>query len=272
MRQPGEKVRVVITGKGGVGKTTLTALLAHCFARKGRTVLAVDGDPQQNLAPALGLGDREVQSIVPLSGRKEYIAEKIGAVPGRGGFIILNPDTADVVDRFSYPAGERIRLLVMGGVKNAGSGCLCPEYTLLSTVLRNAKYLPGDVVLLDTPAGLEHFGRAIAQGFSIALVVTDMSFNALAVARELCRLAHQCGIPRIVLVANRSTLSRESLPKDDPLSRYVTGVFEVPDDPCIRAHEPSVISVLEGECPAARAVVRLAQAICPEGGRGEHDP
>jgi CO dehydrogenase maturation factor len=255
-------VRIVVTGKGGVGKTTLTALLAHCFAREGRTVLAVDGDPQQNLACTLGLPASEVRSIVPLSERKEYIAEKIGALPGRGGFMVLNPDTADVVDRFSYPAGNGIRLLVLGGVKNAGSGCLCPEYTLLSAVLRNAQFLPGDVILLDTPAGLEHFGRAVAQGFSIALVVTDPSYNGRSVAGQLCRLAHECGIPRIFLMTNKARVTGRDAMKNDLSPGYISGKIEVPDDPCIRAHEPSVVSALDGDCPAAGTVERLVRAVC----------
>lgn len=268
----GEKVRVVVTGKGGVGKTTLTALLAHSFAREGRTVLAVDGDPQQNLAYTLGLSINEIKSIVSLSERKEYIAEKIGAVPGRGGFIVLNPDTADVVDRFNYPAGKGIRLLVMGGVKNAGFGCLCPEFTLLSAVLRNAQCLPGDIVLLDTPAGLEHFGRAVAQGFSTALVVTDTSFNGMVVARELCRLAHECGIPQIVLVTNKVSATGRDVLKNDFSPGYLSGKIEVPEDPCIRIHERSVVSVLDGECPAARAIGRLARVICSwDGERGRED-
>ncbi len=252
-----ERIRIVITGKGGVGKTTLAALLARCFADQGRRVLAVDGDPQQNLAATLGLPPGHM--IIPLADRKEYIEEKIGG--GRGGLMALNPDTADVVDRFGIPAGQNIRLLVMGGVKNAGSGCLCPEYTLLSAVLRNAGSLPDDVVILDTPAGLEHFGRAVAQGFSLALIVSDSSYNALSVAKELRRLARECGIRETVLLVNRVEQGedrqklREKIGDDFPAVRFI------PADPCIPRFEPSVLPVIDQGCPVVDVVKGLVREI-----------
>jgi CO dehydrogenase maturation factor len=262
---PGKKLRIVVTGKGGVGKTTLTALLAHCFAGEGMSVLAIDGDPQQNLAATLGVCLSETNSIIPISERKEYIAEKIGTGAGRGGFFVLNPETADVVDRFSKKVGERIRLLVLGGIRNAGSGCLCPEYTLLSALLRNAVYLPGDVVILDTPAGLEHFGRSIAQGFNAALIVSDSSYNAMTVAKELSRLANQCGIPEIILVLNKSGPMAGISYVRNQGDTHFTKILRIPDDPLIMKHEPSVIPLIKAGSPVVQAVRQMMQAMMKTG-------
>lgn len=198
-------IRILITGKGGVGKTTITALLAHLFAQQGFRVLAIDGDPQQNLAVTLGVPPRVAERIIPVSKSVEYLREKTGAGPdiSPGGLLTLNPDVSDVVDRFSIPVADNLRLLVMGGVKQAGSGCLCAEYTLLASILRHMRLLKDEVILLDTPAGLEHFGRAVADGFTCAVVVADPSYNALSVARESAALARQLGIGHIILVVNR---------------------------------------------------------------------
>lgn len=252
------KVRVVITGKGGVGKTTLTALLAHTCAGQGYSVLAVDGDPQQNLAATLGLSGEKSAAIVPLAERSDYIAEKTGTSPGSRGLMVLNPDTSDVVERAGTIVDVRLRLLVMGGVKNAGSGCLCPEYSLLASVLRNTRSLPDEIVLLDTPAGLEHFGRSVAEGFDLALIVSDTSYNALAVARELCSLAKESGIWERVLVLNRV--------RGDVHVRALAGesfsrVFLIPDDPGVSRHEPSVVPLIGRNCPVMAAVKELAGMI-----------
>ncbi len=262
-------MRIVVCGKGGVGKTTLTALLAHCFAREGKQVLVVDGDPQQNLGVTLGLPPSQARGLISLSERKEYIAEKIGAGPGQGGFMVLNPDTADVVSRYGVRVGERIRLLVLGGVRNAGSGCLCPEYTLLSAVLRNAACLPEEVVLLDTPAGLEHFGRSIAEGFNIALIVTDSSYNAVTVANDLARLADQCGIKEKILVMNMDGSGTGKNRVRDPGSVYFKQIWGIPVDPSIREQEPSVLPALENDSPAVRAIRGLMLAISQGWNAGE---
>lgn len=257
--------RIVITGKGGVGKTTLTALLAHLFARQGKRVLAVDGDPQQNLAATLGIPPEEARRIVPVSGSVAYLREKTGAGPdiSPGGLLTLNPDVSDVIDRFALPVEPGLRLLVMGGVPQAGSGCLCPEYTLLAAIFRHMRLLSDDIVLLDTPAGLELFGRSVAEGFTCAVVVADPTYNALSVARESGALARQLGIGHIVLVINRigrpedMDKVRDRAGHLDEFSRVVP----LPFAPEVVVTEPEVGPLLASESEFMQAVRSLADAI-----------
>jgi CO dehydrogenase maturation factor len=265
----GTGIRVVITGKGGVGKTTITAILSHLFAMEGRRVLAIDGDPQQNLAVTLGILPGDAEKIIPVSQSYDYLREKTGAGPGisPGGLITLNPDVSDVIDRFSVAIGKNLRLLVMGGVSQAGCGCLCPEYTLLAAILRHMRVLPDEVVLLDTPAGMEHFGRAVADGFSCALVVADPSYNALSVAKESAKLARQLGIEDIVLIVNRegnpaeAEKIREKMGGSAGFSRMVF----LPFDPEIVHLEPAVTHMLSGGSAFMHEIHALAGIVAREG-------
>lgn len=197
--------RVVITGKGGVGKTSLTALLARLLARQAYTVLALDADPQMNLPYALGFPLERARALTPLSKNAEYIEEKTGVRPGAGWgpFFRLNPDVRDVVDRFGVVGPDGVRLLVMGSLTQPATGCLCPENSLLAAVVNAISLREREVILMDTQAGVEHFGRALAKGFHQAIILTDPTFNALQVALETARLAHGLGIPAIHLAVNR---------------------------------------------------------------------
>ena len=202
---PERGFRVVITGKGGVGKTTITALLSHLFAQKRFTTLAVDEDPQMNLPYAIGIPREDSEMIVPLTRNLDYVEEKTGARPGEGWGLMLrlNPDVSDVVERFGVKGPEGINILVMGTVVQAATGCLCPENALLESVVRYINLRDNEVILMDTQAGVEHFGRAIAQGFDQALLVTDPTFNAVQVVKHSAHLAKELGIPSVHLIINR---------------------------------------------------------------------
>jgi CO dehydrogenase maturation factor len=204
-RPPVDQFRVVITGKGGVGKTSLTALLARLLARKKFSVLALDADPQMNLPYALGLPPNQARAILPLSHNADYVEEKTGVRPGLGWgpFFRLNPDVEDVVDRFGVVGPDGVRLLVMGTLIQPAAGCFCPENSLLASVVNAINLRQGEAILMDTQAGVEHFGRALAAGFHQAIVVADATFNAVQVAMETARLAQGLGIPAIHLAINR---------------------------------------------------------------------
>jgi CO dehydrogenase maturation factor len=263
--------RIVVTGKGGVGKTTLTALLCRLFAGEGRAVLAVDEDPQQNLVFSLGHPPDKAAAVTPIAENADYIEEKVGARPGRGWgqFIALNPDISDVVDRFGVRVDGGIRVLVMGSVPQAGSGCLCPENALLSSIVRGMHLGEDDVVIMDTQAGVEHFGRAIAEGFGQTIVVTEPTFNALQVALRSAELARELGIPVIHLVVNKSTGPRDMERVAGMIGGYdgFASVTYLPFDAAVMETEPDVAPLLEQPGPFSAAVADLFQAV-RDAGRG----
>lgn len=258
-------VRIVITGKGGVGKTTLCAALARTLARADRRVLAVDADAQLNLAAALGMPRSEAESLVPLSRNADYVAEKTGARPGEGFGLLfrLNPDVDDVVDRFGQHAPDGVRFLAMGTLSGAGAGCLCPENTLLTETIRAIALRPHEAIVLDTQAGVEHFGRAIARGFDHAVVVTDPTYSGVGVALAAARLARDLGIPAVHLVVNRVRGAADRVRVEDDLLTRGDVAFDsttwIPDDELVLATEPSV-SFLFGipDEPFLAVVGRLA--------------
>jgi CO dehydrogenase maturation factor len=243
-------LRVVVSGKGGVGKTTLTALVGRQLARSGRRVLVVDADEQMNLARTLGLPPAACRAVVPLSRQEGYIEETVGARPGEsGGMLRLNPDTSDAVARFGVDGPDGVRLLVMGGLRAAGGGCLCPEHSLLGSVVAGVRREHADVVLMDTHAGVEHFGRALARGFDRALVVTDPSANGVAVAVETARLARDLGIPHVALVVNRarSAADAERVARlvDDEGGFPFESVTVLPWDDAVLEADPSVGALVD---------------------------
>jgi len=197
----GETMKIAISGKGGVGKTTFASFLIKALADRGTKVLAIDADPDANLAQALGFQGRE--DIVPISEMKALIEERTEAKVGSmGSFFKLNPKVDDLPEKLSIRING-IRLMVLGGVKKGGAGCICPESTLLKSLVRHLVLARDEAVVLDMEAGLEHLGRGTAMAVDRLIVVVEPGRRSIETANHIRSLAGDIGLKKVSLVGNK---------------------------------------------------------------------
>ncbi len=200
-------MKIAVTGKGGVGKTAIAALLAIFFEKAGYSVTAIDADPDANLASALNFPN--AGSIVPLVEMKELIKERIGAEPGSVGmYFKLNPKVDDIPEKYAGKKGN-IKFLIMGAIKKAGSGCTCPENVFLKEVLKSVLFQKNEVAIIDMEAGIEHLGRGTAAGVDAVLIVTEPSKLSIETSGRILKLARELGIRNIFSVLNKISDSED---------------------------------------------------------------
>jgi len=194
-------MKLAVSGKGGVGKTTFSALLIRTLNAQGKRVLAIDADPDANLAAAVGILDAE--KIVPIAEMKELIFERTEAQPGTiGGFFKLNPKVDDLPDALSAKL-DNIKLMRLGGIKKGGSGCICPESTLLRALMLHIVLARDEVVVMDMEAGIEHLGRATASAVDKLIIVVEPGRRSMDTAGHIKKLASEIGLKNIGLVGNK---------------------------------------------------------------------
>ena len=209
-------MKIAVSGKGGVGKTTFTALLIRSLADEGKKVLAIDADPDANLAQALGVKDST--RITPISKMKELIEERTEAKLGSmGAFFKLNPKVVDLPEKLSVET-DGVRVMVLGGVQKGGSGCISPESTLLKNLVRHLVVARDEVVILDMEAGLEHLGRGTAKAVDRLIVIVEPGRRSIETARQVKKLAGDIGLETVSLVGNkiRSESDKEYLSEHMP--------------------------------------------------------
>lgn len=197
-------MKIAITGKGGVGKTTLSALLSHIYSSEGKKVIAVDADPDANLAAALGISKDDLSTIRPIADLPDLIEERTGVKPGNpGGIFRLNPKVDDIPDGFGFKLGNTT-LLVMGKSRAASSGCYCPESALLKRLLKHLILERDEIVIVDMEAGIEHLTRGTAEGVDGFIVVVEPGQRSIQTALSVKRLAAELGVKKIFVVANKT--------------------------------------------------------------------
>jgi CO dehydrogenase maturation factor len=194
--------KVAVAGKGGVGKTTVVGSLARVWARDGMKVLAIDADPASHLHTVLEVPPEKVPR--PISEELELIEERTGAKPGTssGPFYKLNPRVDDIPDRYSVVGADGVRLVVLGTIRAAGSGCFCPENSVLRSLIDHVVLERDDAVLIDMEAGLEQFGRSTCRGVDLLLIVVEPGARSVDTARRIASLATEMGVGRTAIVAN----------------------------------------------------------------------
>ena len=214
-------MKIAITGKGGVGKTTFAATLARLYADEGRQVLAADVDPDANLGLALGFSPEELDEIVPLTKMRNLIEERTGA-SSSNAFYNLNPKVSDIPDTYAKTCNG-VKLLVLGTVDTANSGCVCPEHVMLKRIISHMVLRRDDVVILDMEAGLEHLGRGTTEGMDQFVVVVEPGARSVQTYRNVKRLATGLGVKQVRVVANKvrneedEEFIRSQIPDEDLL-------------------------------------------------------
>jgi CO dehydrogenase maturation factor len=190
-------IKLAISGKGGVGKTTLSGTLSRLLARKGYDVLAIDADPSMNLASALGI----YNPPKPLTEFKELIDERAG---GPAGVFKLNPKVDDIVEKFGVTGPDNVKLIVLGTVERGGSGCMCPASSFLKALLRHVILKANSAVILDMEAGVEHLGRGTTKGIDMMLIVVEPGARSIETAGRIIELARQIDIRKFGAVINKA--------------------------------------------------------------------
>ncbi len=202
-------VKIAISGKGGVGKTTLSALLCHLYAREGKKVLAVDADPDANLGMALGFTTQELTQVITITQDRRLIKERTGAEPGNSGqWFTLNPKVDDIPERYVIEK-DGVKLLQLGLTSTGGSGCYCPENTFVKMLLNHLVLEQDETIVVDMEAGLEHMSRGTARGVDAFIVVVEPGRRSFQTAQATVQLAQDLGVEKVYAVANKVGVGQE---------------------------------------------------------------
>ncbi|MCZ7357057.1 MAG: AAA family ATPase [Candidatus Methanoperedens sp.] len=246
-------IKIAISGKGGVGKTTLSGTLARLLAGKGYDVLAIDADPSMNLASALGIKNPPL----PLTEFKELIDERAG---GPAGVFKLNPMVDDIVSRFGVIGPDNVKLLVLGTIERGGSGCMCPASSFLKALLRHVILKMNSVVILDMEAGVEHLGRGTTKGIDMMIIVVEPGARSIETAGRIVELARQIDIKKFGIVINKA--GKEVKDIEDKLDKYGIPVLGViPYDSTLIQSDMENIAPIEQGGAAVEAIKDICERI-----------
>lgn len=239
-------MKIAVTGKGGVGKTTIAATLCYVYAQEGKRVLAVDADPDANLASALGANKAEVARLRPIAELSDLIAERTGAQPGApGGIYRLNPKVSDIPEGFGLKINELTTLLVMGNrPKDNITGCYCPESVLLKRLMRHMIVERDEVVIMDMEAGIEHLTRGTSESVDAFIVVVEPGQRSIQTALTVREMARGLGVKHVYVIANKVRSEAEA--------EFINGAIDGMELAAVLPYDTGVIEAdMKGAAPSA---------------------
>jgi len=248
-------MKIAVSGKGGVGKSTIAAAIALTLAKKGQKVLALDADPDANLAAGLGIPDNV--KITPVSKEIELIEERTGAkVEQYGQIFKLNPEVGDVAEKLAF-SHNGVELLVLGAVKRGGGGCACPENIFIKALVSDLVLYKNETLIMDMEAGIEHLGRATACGVDVMIIVAEPGQRSLDCAKTIIKMSEEIGLNKFVIVGNKI--------KNEDDKRYITEeitqrnaneeIFFLPYSEQIRNSDRDGVSALDGMNDGEKEVI-----------------
>jgi len=262
-------MKIAVSGKGGVGKSTVAASIALMLAQKGQRVLALDADPDANLAAALGIP--HTAKINPISAEIALIEERTGAKVNEYGRVFkLNPEVSDVAEKLAFKHNG-VELLVLGAVRRGGGGCACPESTFIRALVNNLVLYKNETLIMDMEAGIEHLGRATATGVDVMLIVVEPGQRALDCAGTIITMSKEIGLNNFVIVGNKVTGDDDKSYITDGLAGMQVAAF-LPYSENIRGADRDGVSALAGMGDAERAIIEglidtIWKGLAPEGAR-----
>jgi len=250
-------MKIAVAGKGGVGKTLIAGTLSRLFAKDGYKVLAIDNDSAMNLSYTLGIDEKIKAKIVPISEMKKMIEERT-TVQGAGpGVYNINPRVSDIPDKYKVSGPDGLQLLVLGGIEEPATGCLCPENALIRTLLHNLLVKRDEIIVVDFEAGLEHLGRGTAKGIDVMLVVAEPSQKSLDLCHKIIDLSKKLGVINIYLIANKIIEESQIDIINDRIDDWNVPLYHsIPYDPVIGKADLEGTSPLDYE-PDSDAVQSL---------------
>jgi len=253
-------VKIAISGKGGTGKTTIAACLARYYASKKYKVIAVDADPDANLASALGIDYKTALKITPLIEMKDLIEERTGAKPGGyGAFFKLNPKVDDIPQKFGIDI-DGVRLLVAGTIKAGGSGCYCPENVFLKSLFRHLVIRSEEIVILDMEAGIEHLGRGTCENMDALIIVVEPGLRSIQTAWTVRKMSRDLGIKTLFVVVNKlRTSGEEKLIKDNLSDFTILGKINYSEK--VRESDLSSSSPCDADPEFKKSIEKIADGL-----------
>jgi len=259
-------MKIAVAGKGGVGKTFISGTLARLLARDGYNVLAVDADPNINLASTLGIPREVSEGITPLSDNDTLVEEKTGVVPGRsyGSVFRLTPTVSDIVEKFGVTGPDGVQLLVMGTVKGGDTGCMCPANALLRVIIQHLLIQRKDVVIMDMVAGLEHLGRGTARRVDAMLAVVEPRMKSVDTVRRILRLAAEIEVKEVLAVGNKVNGEKERAFIEDRMGEAgIPIAARIPFDPAVAEADMLGEAPLDhdADSPAVKSLIELKEFL-----------